>query len=91
MTASCDGWFATGVDLTWSPVAGASGYEIWRRGTGDQGFVQLGTMGADVTGVRDPDLGIDTSYTYRVRATDGQAVGAWSRAGTARTPLFCLT
>ena len=91
VTASCDGWLATGVDITWSHVAGASGYEIWRRGSGDEGFVHVGTMAADVTGARDPDLGIDRSYTYRVRATDGQAVGTWSKAGTAQTPLFCLT
>ena len=89
--ASCDGWLSTGADVTWSPVAGASGYELWRRGTADDGFELVATLASGVTAVRDVDLGIDTTYTFRVRGLDGQAPGAWSHAAVVATPLFCLT
>jgi hypothetical protein len=71
-------------------VPDATGYEIWRRGT-TGGWRLAGTVGSDATAARDPDLGVDTTYTYRVRALDGHAVGAWSVAETALTPLLCLT
>jgi serine/threonine-protein kinase len=90
-TTSCDGWLSTGTDVSWEPVAGATGYEIWRRGSADDTFTRLEPVGADVTAVRDVDLGVDMTYTYRVRAVDPPAVGAWSAAAVARTPLFCLT
>ena len=76
VSTSCDGLLSTAADLAWEPVAGASGYEVWRRGTGDDTYQLAGTVGADVTGARDPDLGIDTTYTYRVRGTDGRVAGA---------------
>jgi hypothetical protein len=41
--------------------------------------------------VRDPDLGVDTIYTYRVRALDGPIGGAWSRRVRTSTPLFCFS
>jgi serine/threonine protein kinase len=91
VSTSCDGLLSTGANLAWEPVAGASGYEIWRRGTGDDTFEPAGTVGSDVTSVRDPDLGIDTTYTYRVRGMDGRIAGTWSAAAVAATPLFCLT
>jgi hypothetical protein len=91
VSTSCDGLLSTGANLAWEPVAGASGYEIWRRGTGDDTFELVGTVGADVASVRDPDLGIDTTYTYRVRGMDGRIAGTWSAAAVAATPLFCLT
>jgi hypothetical protein len=90
-TTSCDGWLSTGTDISWEPVEGATGYEIWRRGSADDTFTRLEPVGADVTAVRDVDLGVDMTYTYRVRAVDAPAVGAWSVAAVARTPLLCLT
>ena len=91
VATSCDGWWSTGADVVWEPVAGASGYELWRRGTAGDTFERVAQMGADATAFRDVDLGVDTTYTYRVRAVDGLALGAWSAAAVARTPLLCLT
>jgi serine/threonine-protein kinase len=91
VSTSCDGLLSTGANLAWEPVAGASGYEVWRRGTGDDTFELAGTVGASATSVRDPDLGIDTTYTYRVRGMDGRVAGTWSAAAVGATPLFCLT
>jgi hypothetical protein len=89
--ATCDGFASTGVDLTWSAVKGATGYEIGRMGTADSDFALVHTVDASTTGVRDENLGIDTSYRYRVRALDGRAPGAWSDDAEAGTPLLCLT
>ena len=90
VATSCDGLLSTRADLSWEPVAGASGYEVWRRGTAGDAFERVGAFAADVTSAREENLGIDTAYTYRVRALDGRIVGAWSAAAVARTPLFCL-
>jgi hypothetical protein len=89
--ATCDGFASTGVSLTWSGVNGATGYEIWRMDTADAGFAPLQSVDAATTGYRDPDLGVDTSYRYRVRAFDGRSLGAWSGEVDAATPLLCLT
>jgi hypothetical protein len=93
--SSCDGFMSTGVDLAWT--AGphgerATGYEIWRRG----GLARRSELiaridGADVTSYRDADLGVDTSYTYSVRAVDGVQVSYRSNRVDTSTPLFCLT
>ena len=91
VSTSCDGWWSTGADLSWTPVDGADGYEIWRIGTADDAFELVATTGAATTAVRDADLGIDTTYRYRVRATEGPRVGAWSAQAEALTPLLCLT
>ena len=90
-STSCDGWLSTAAELTWSSSEGAAAYEVWRQGTGDASFELVGTVDASVTAVREPDLGVDTTYRYRVRAIDEPRVGAWSSVVEARTPLLCLT
>ena len=90
-TASCDGLFSTGVDLSWSGTGPSKGYEIWRgTGTGDRALVAR-VRGVHHEAFRDADLGVDTSYTYRVRAFDGPRVGGWSNVAEVATPFLCLT
>jgi hypothetical protein len=89
--ASCDGFLSAGVDLAWTAVPGATGYQIWRRGTSGEPWKQVRQIGgANATSVRDGDLGIHTGYVYRVRALDGPIAGRWSAAATANTPSLCL-
>jgi serine/threonine-protein kinase len=88
---SCDGFLATGSDLAWSGVEGATAYEVWRRNAAGESWGPVTTVSSAVTALRDPDLAIDALYVYRVRALDGPLPGRWSSAVTARTPLFCLT
>lgn len=94
-SATCDGFMSTGVDLAW--FAGthgerASGYEVWRRGGLSRRAEMIAQIdGADVTTYRDADLGVDTTYTYRVRAVDGVQVSQPSTRVTASTPFLCLT
>ena len=90
-TASCDGFLSTGVDVGWAAVAGSDGYEVWRRSAGGQTWTEVATAGSATGGVRDTDLGVDTSYTYRVRAVRGGGAGTWSEEVTVGTPLLCLT
>jgi hypothetical protein len=90
-TASCDGFLSTGVDVGWAGVAGADRYEVWRRSASGETWTEV-TAAASTTGeVRDADLGVDTSYIYRVRAVRGGDGGLWSDEVTVGTPLLCLT
>jgi serine/threonine-protein kinase len=90
-TASCDGLFATGVDLVWDGTGPSKGYEVW-RGTGDGARELVARIrGVHHTALRDVDLGVDTTYTYRVRAFDGPRVSEWSTVAEVSTPFLCLT
>ena len=90
-SSSCDGFLATGVDLAWSPVPGASGYEVQRRGGTAASWDPVATLRSDARALRDPDLGVDTIYSYRVRAMNGPLPGEWSRRARTSTPLLCFT
>jgi eukaryotic-like serine/threonine-protein kinase len=93
--ASCDGFMSTGVDLAW--IAGphgerASGYEIWRRGGMTRRSELVARIdGPEVTSYRDTDLGVDTAYTYSVRAVDGVQVSPRSNRVDTSTPFLCLS
>ena len=89
--ASCDGLFSTGVDLTWSGEAPVKGYEIWRRGGTDGAVLVTRVRGVHTESFRDTGLGVDASYTYRVRAFDGPRVSDWSSGAEAATPFLCLS
>ncbi len=90
-TASCDGMFSTGADLTWTAGTPADGYEIWRRERDDRFTLVARVRGASAEAFRDADLGVDTAYVYRVRAFDGPRVSRWSNVVEVATPLLCLT
>jgi eukaryotic-like serine/threonine-protein kinase len=90
-TASCDGFLSTGVDVGWAGVAGADSYEVWRRSAGGRDWTAVTTTGSTAGTVRDSDLGVDTSYVYRVRALRAGTGGLWSDEVTVGTPLLCLT
>lgn len=90
-TTSCDGFLSTGADVAWTGVFGATGYELWRRNPAGEAWKQVATVEAGTTVHRDTDLGVDSTYVYRVRGLDGPLPGRWSAPVTAQTPLFCLT
>jgi serine/threonine protein kinase len=91
-TSSCDGFLSTGVDIAWTPGGASGGYEIFRRGTSEDAFTPIARIDDwHTTSYRDLDLGVDTGYTYRVRAVKGPRVGRFGPEATVDTPLLCLT
>ncbi|HVD69749.1 MAG TPA: protein kinase [Actinomycetota bacterium] len=91
-SASCDGFMATGVDLAWTATGAGEGFEIWRRGGASAKPVLVETItDPGTTTFRDIDLGVDTSYRYRVKAIDGPRVSRPSREAVAATPFLCLS
>jgi tRNA A-37 threonylcarbamoyl transferase component Bud32 len=89
--ASCDGLFSTGVDLAWTGAAPVKGYEIWRGGGIDELTLVARVRGVHTEWFRDVDLGVDTSYTYRIRGFDGPRVSGWSNVVDVATPFLCLS
>jgi predicted Ser/Thr protein kinase len=90
--SSCDGWLSTGVDLAWDSAGRSSGYEVWRQGGGEDRPRRIAELDdPETTTYRDIDLGVDTSYTYTVRAVDGIRVSRPSNEADVGTPLLCLT
>ena len=90
--ASCDGWFSTGVDLAWDSGGRSDGYEVWRQGGSETRARRIARIDdPSSTTYRDADLGVDTSYTYTVRAVDGMRVSRPTNEATVGTPLLCLT
>ncbi len=86
LTANATG--TTSINLTWAPSTdniGVTGYKVERcQGAGCTSFSQIattaGTSYTDTTG-----LSANTTYTYRVRATDGANDSTYSNPATATT------
>ncbi|MBM7170033.1 glycoside hydrolase family 18 protein [Streptomyces sp. G44] len=68
---------STSVDLSWTPVAKATGYTVYRDGTK---VASAGGASATVTG-----LAPDTTYSFQVSATNAAGESAKSAAVSART------
>ncbi len=72
------------IDLTWSDNAtNETGFRIERKTTG--GFTEIATTPADDADYSDTGLTYETTYTYRVRAFNGQGDSAWSNEDDAIT------
>ncbi len=57
---------ATSVNVSWSAVSGAAGYQVWRSTQKDSGFVALGSV--TTTSRVSTGLTTGTTYYYKVRA-----------------------
>jgi sugar lactone lactonase YvrE len=79
---------ANRVNLTWTDGSiGETGFKIERTDAGAPGqFVQVATVGANVTSYNDLNLQSSSGYTYRVRAYNAARDGAASNTATATTP-----
>jgi phosphodiesterase/alkaline phosphatase D-like protein len=75
---------ASQIDLAWTDNANnEAGFKIERR-IGPRGsFVQLATVGANVTTYSDPGLTGGKEYFYRVRATNGAGDSGYSNTASA--------
>ncbi|AMV40931.1 fibronectin type III domain-containing protein [Planctomyces sp. SH-PL62] len=79
------GTSATEVRLTWNDVAGETGYKIERL-VGST-WTQIGVVGPDATAFVDSGLTERTSYSYRIRATNGAGDSAYAATAGATTEL----
>ncbi|MGX1670970.1 chitinase [Streptomyces sp. NPDC055400] len=68
---------SSSVDLSWNPVSGATGYNVYRDGSK---IASVSGASATATG-----LAADTSYSFQVSATNSAGESAKSTAVTART------
>jgi fibronectin type 3 domain-containing protein len=77
---------ATEIDLTWKDNSGTeTGFEIERKAGNASGFSFLAAVGSSVTQYQDTNLTPNTTYSYRVRATNDNGPSAYSNIATART------
>jgi len=78
---------ATEIDLTWTDNSNnEAGFKIERcTGSGCNNFVQIATVGANVTTYKNTDLSRNTTYRYRVRAYNKAGYSAYSNIGSAKT------
>ncbi|MFE1443225.1 fibronectin type III domain-containing protein [Streptomyces sp. NPDC058739] len=60
---------SAGARLSWTPVSGASSYEVQRAVVPEGPFVPVGTP-VQSTALTDPSAAVGTTYHYRVRAKD---------------------
>ncbi|GEM_PF-4880451 len=76
----------TQINLTWSNVANETGYRIERKtGTGGT-FVEIATVGANVTSFSNTTgLSANTTYCYRVRAFNAAGNSGYSNESCATT------
>jgi hypothetical protein len=76
---------STNINLTWTDNStNETGFKI-ERAIGGGAFSPLITVGANVTGYADSGLTASTSYSYRVRATNGAGDSAYSNTASATT------
>jgi titin len=78
---------ATRIDLSWTNVAGETGYVIERSPNGSSGWTQIGTTGVNVTTFQNTGLQFSTMYFYRVRAQNGSGQSVNSNTASATTPI----
>ncbi|MEN8126944.1 MAG: putative Ig domain-containing protein, partial [Planctomycetota bacterium] len=77
----------TRIDLTWVDNAdNETGFKIERSIRTNGSFVEIATVGADVTSYSDTTVRKGTTYYYRVRATNGDGDSAYSNEANATTP-----
>jgi hypothetical protein len=77
----------TQIDISWTDNAtNETGFKIERSDRNNANYVQIATVGADVTSFSDTGLKKNTTYFYRVRATNGDGDSAYSNEASTTTP-----
>jgi hypothetical protein len=77
----------TEIDLSWTDNASdETGFKIERSKSGNTAYVQVATVGANVTSYSDTGLKKNTTYYYRVRATNANGDSAYCTEDSVKTP-----
>ncbi|MBI3961851.1 MAG: fibronectin type III domain-containing protein, partial [Deinococcus sp.] len=75
------------INLSWQDNASdEGGFKLERRTDAASGWVQMGTVGGNVTSYQDTGLVAGTTYFYRVRAYNAQGDSTYSNEAQAATP-----
>jgi fibronectin type 3 domain-containing protein len=74
---------SSGVTVSWSPVVGATSFVIYRAASAAGQYAQIGTSATD--SYADTGLEADTTYYYKVAASNVSGVGEQSDATSATT------
>jgi hypothetical protein len=78
----------TEIDIDWTDNSdNETGFKIERSKRVNTAYSQIDIVGADVTFYHDTGLSKNTTYYYRVRATNGDGDSAYSNEASATTPL----
>lgn len=77
----------TQVNLAWNDNSGnETAFLIERSTKANSGFVQVGSVGANVRGFSSTGLSPNKQYYFRVRATNGSGNSAYSNVAGTKTP-----
>lgn len=80
----------TAVDLDWSDSSSNETGFLIERKTGAGSFVQIATVGSNVTSYTNSGLTADTDYVYRIRATNAAGNSAYSSTVAVTTPAIVI-
>jgi hypothetical protein len=73
------------INLTWTDTAtNETGFKI-ERSTNGTNFAQIATVGSNVTSFASTNLSASTTYSYRVRASNGAGDSGYSNTASATT------
>ena len=73
------------LNLTWNDVSGETGFLIQRSTSGSSTWTQIATVCAGVTSYQNTGLKANTSYAYRVIATNAGGASAFSSVANGTT------
>ncbi|MGQ1945754.1 CBM96 family carbohydrate-binding protein [Geofilum sp. OHC36d9] len=75
----------SGINLVWTDNSINEDGFIIERKTGDGDFMEVATMGVNITSYSETDLESSTNYTYRVSAFNDQGLSEYSNEASAKT------
>lgn len=76
----------TRIDLSWTDVAGETGYRVERSPNGSSGWAEIATRTANQTTYSDLQVIAQQTYFYRVRALNSSGFSPYSNTASATTP-----
>ena len=74
------------IDLSWTDVAGETGYRVERSPNGSSGWTEISAPPANQTTYSDLQVNPQTTYFYRVRAANASGFSPYSSTASATTP-----